>query len=93
MGFLALVWGVSNFGNFCEQRPLDHRKFVAFNMPLYLKNSCYYKMDEEAARPFDVEDKALIKMLMREYPTLDQMQCETLVWAHKTNNLGVLEEK
>ena len=49
-------------------------------------------MDEEAARPFDVEDKALIKMLMREYPTLDQMQCETLVWAHKTNNLGVLEE-
>ena len=50
-------------------------------------------MDEEAARPFDSEDKALIKMLLREYPVLDQMQAETLVWAYKTNNLGVLEEK
>ena len=49
-------------------------------------------MDVEAGRTFDSEDKALIKMLMREYPVLDQMQAETLVWAHKTNNLGVLEE-
>ena len=50
-------------------------------------------MDEEAARPFDSEDKALIKMLLREYPQLDQMQCKTLVWGYKTNNLGILEEK
>ena len=50
-------------------------------------------MDEEAARPFDSEDKSLIKMLLREYPVLDQMQAETLVWAYKTNNLGTLEEK
>ena len=50
-------------------------------------------MDEEAARPFDSEDKALIKMLLREYPTLDQMQAETLVWAYKTNNLNILEKE
>ena len=50
-------------------------------------------MDEEAARPFDSEDKSLIKMLLREYPQLDQMQAETLVWGYKTNNLNVLEEK
>ena len=49
-------------------------------------------MDVEAGRTFDSEDKALIKMLLREYPQLDQMQAETLVWAHKTNNLGVLEQ-
>jgi len=49
-------------------------------------------MDEEAARPLDAEDKALIKTLLKEYPRLDQMQAETLVWAYKTNNLGMLEE-
>ena len=49
-------------------------------------------MDEEAARPFDSEDNALIEMLLKEYPVLDQMQAETLVWAYKTNNLGVLAE-
>ena len=50
-------------------------------------------MDEEAARPFDSEDKALIKMLLREYPVLDQMQAETLVWGYKTNNLNILEKE
>ena len=50
-------------------------------------------MDEEKAYTFDVEDKALIKLLMKEYPNLDQMQVETLVWGYKTNNLGVLQEE
>ena len=50
-------------------------------------------MDEEAARPLDAEDKALIKQLLKEYPRLDQMQAETLVWAYKTNNLGMLEDE
>ena len=49
-------------------------------------------MDEEAARPLDAEDKALIKQLLKEYPRLDQMQAETLVWAYKTNNLTLEEE-
>ena len=50
-------------------------------------------MDEEAAQQFGAEDKALIKTLLKEYPRLDQMQAETLVWAYKTNNLGILEEQ
>ena len=49
--------------------------------------------DEEAARPLDTEDKALIKQLLREYPRLDQMQAETLVWGYRTNNLGMLEDE
>ena len=40
----------------------------------------------------DGEDKALVRALMKEYPTLDQMQAETLVWAYKTKSLGLLEE-
>ena len=49
-------------------------------------------MDEEAARPLDAEDKALIKQLLKEYPRLDQMQAETLVWGYKTNNLTLEED-
>ena len=49
--------------------------------------------DEEAARPLDAEDKALIKQLLREYPRLDQMQAETLVWAYKNNHLSMLEDE
>ena len=45
------------------------------------------------APPTDGETKALIKTLLKEYPRLDQMQAETLVWAYKTNNLGLLEEE
>ena len=39
------------------------------------------------------ETKAMIKALLKEYPALDQMQAETLVWGYQTNNLGVLQEK
>ena len=45
------------------------------------------------APPTDGATKALIKTLLKEYPRLDQMQAETLVWAYKTNNLGLLEEE
>ena len=45
------------------------------------------------APPTDGQTKALIKTLLKEYPRLDQMQAETLVWAYKTNNLGLLEEE
>ena len=58
-------------------------------------------MDEDAqpiesgadAPPMGGETKAMIKALLKEYPTLDQMQAETLVWGYQTNNLGVLQEK
>ena len=57
---------------------------------------------EESARPIESDaqqaptggdTKAMIKALLKEYPALDQMQAETLVWAYKTNNLGLLEEE
>ena len=44
------------------------------------------------APPMGGETKAMIKALLKEYPTLDQMQAETLVWGYQTNNLGVLQE-
>ena len=49
---------------------------------------------DETARPIDApETKAMIKALLKEYPALDQMQAETLVWGWETNNLGLLQEK
>ena len=45
------------------------------------------------APPMGGETKAMIKALLKEYPTLDQMQAETLVWGYQTNNLGVLQEQ
>ena len=45
------------------------------------------------APPMGGETKAMIKALLKEYPALDQMQAETLVWGWETNNLGVLQEK
>ena len=57
---------------------------------------------DETARPIESgadapptggETKAMIKALLKEYPALDQMQAETLVWGYQTNNLGVLEEE
>ena len=35
----------------------------------------------------DPEHKAMVRALMREYPRLDQLQCETLVWAYFSNHL------
>ena len=45
------------------------------------------------APPMGGATKAMIKALLKEYPTLDQMQAETLVWGYQTNNLGVLQEQ
>ena len=58
-------------------------------------------MDEDAQpiesdaqqAPTGGDTKAMIKALLKEYPALDQMQAETLVWGWETNNLGVLQEK
>ena len=50
-------------------------------------------MDETAQPIESPETKAMIKALLKEYPTLDQMQAETLVWGYQTNNLGVLQEQ
>ena len=51
------------------------------------------KASEADAPPMGGETKAMIKALLKEYPALDQMQAETLVWGWETNNLGVLQEK
>lgn len=49
---------------------------------------------DDVAQPIESGDtKAMIKALLKEYPTLDQMQAETLVWGYQTNNLGLLEEE
>ena len=45
------------------------------------------------APPTGGDTKAMIKALLKEYPTLDQLQAETLVWGYQTNNLGVLQEQ
>ena len=45
------------------------------------------------APPTGGETKAMIKALLKEYPALDQMQAETLVWGWETNNLGLLQEQ
>ena len=58
-------------------------------------------MDEDAqpiesgadAPPMGGETKAMIKALLKEYPTLDQLQAETLVWGFENNCLGVLQEQ
>ena len=49
---------------------------------------------DETARPIEsTETKAMIKALLKEYPTLDQLQAETLVWGYQNNCLGVLQEQ
>ena len=49
---------------------------------------------DDVAQPIESgETKAMIKALLKEYPALDQMQAETLVWGWETNNLGLLQEK
>ena len=58
-------------------------------------------MDEDAqpiesgadAPPMGGETKAMIKALLKEYPTLDQLQAETLVWGFENNCLGVLQDQ
>ena len=58
-------------------------------------------MDEDAqpiesgadAPPMGGATKAMIKALLKEYPTLDQLQAETLVWGFENNCLGVLQDQ
>ena len=50
-------------------------------------------MDETARPTESAETKAMIKALLKEYPTLDQLQAETLVWGFENNCLGVLQDQ
>jgi len=45
------------------------------------------------APPMGGATKAMIKALLKEYPTLDQLQAETLVWGFENNCLGVLQDQ
>ena len=51
------------------------------------------KASEADAPPMGGETKAMIKALLKEYPTLDQLQAETLVWGFENNCLGVLQDQ
>ena len=52
---------------------------------MYIMYICIYNR-------MDSGDKAMVKHLMREYPHLDQLLAETLVWAHKNGCLEYINE-